>query len=222
MSKCHREHITCQHCGAQGEFEVWDSINVDLNPELKESLFNEDIFIWTCPECGTKTFIPFGTLYHDMTNKFMIAYSYSEENPSFESVEMPNIFEQFAVKDYKFRIVYGLIPFKEKIKILESGLDDVAVERMKYTLTHYFAPDLKAQYGEMYFGSFRTDIKEKSEYGQITFVFVRDGEATQFLTLPADNYYEQVQAIELDKRFEAKDWVRVDETWISNVFKKKE
>ena len=37
MSKERIEIIKCPKCGAEGGFTIWDSINVELNPELKET-----------------------------------------------------------------------------------------------------------------------------------------------------------------------------------------
>ena len=56
MSQLCKDSITCPKCHKEGEFEYWSSINVDLDPELKEKIFNEEIFVWTCPECGAKVF----------------------------------------------------------------------------------------------------------------------------------------------------------------------
>ena len=36
MSKHHIEKVTCPSCHHEGDFEVWDSINTVLDPEMKE------------------------------------------------------------------------------------------------------------------------------------------------------------------------------------------
>ena len=34
MSKVHQEEIICPKCQTKGEFDLWESMNVDLNPEF--------------------------------------------------------------------------------------------------------------------------------------------------------------------------------------------
>ena len=43
MSKHHMEKITCPSCHHDGDFEVWDSINTVLDPEMKEKVLNQSI-----------------------------------------------------------------------------------------------------------------------------------------------------------------------------------
>ena len=51
MSKYHKEQIECPHCHHKGEFDLWESVNVDLDPELRGQILSDRLFIWTCPEC---------------------------------------------------------------------------------------------------------------------------------------------------------------------------
>ena len=52
MSRHHIEKVTCPSCHHEGDFEVWDSINTALDPEMKEKVLNQSIFLYTCPSCG--------------------------------------------------------------------------------------------------------------------------------------------------------------------------
>ena len=36
MSRHHIEKVTCPSCHHEGDFELWDSINTALDPEMKE------------------------------------------------------------------------------------------------------------------------------------------------------------------------------------------
>ena len=49
MSKCHKEEFICPKCQGKGEFDLWESMNVDLNPELREKLFSGEILTFRCP-----------------------------------------------------------------------------------------------------------------------------------------------------------------------------
>ncbi|MBO4721349.1 MAG: hypothetical protein IKX31_07285 [Muribaculaceae bacterium] len=45
MSKYHDEPIICPKCGEQGTFQLWETVNVDLDPELRKKIFNEELFL---------------------------------------------------------------------------------------------------------------------------------------------------------------------------------
>ena len=48
MSRHHIEKVTCPSCHHEGDFELWDSINTALDPEMKEKVLNQSIFLYTC------------------------------------------------------------------------------------------------------------------------------------------------------------------------------
>ena len=75
MSECSKEQIKCPRCHYDSPMTVWDSINSDLNPELKEKLLDGELYHWKCEVCGLELDVPFGTLYHDMEHKFMLFFS---------------------------------------------------------------------------------------------------------------------------------------------------
>lgn len=74
MSMEEPRELECPHCGNIQTAVVWDSVNVTLNPELKEKLFQGDINIFTCRKCKETSLINTQLLYHDMTHKFSVAY----------------------------------------------------------------------------------------------------------------------------------------------------
>lgn len=218
MSQLCKDTITCPICKKEGEFEYWSSINVDLDPELKEKIFNEEIFIWTCPECGAKVFIPFGTLYHDMKNNFMIFFSHDEpEEGKYKPFDIPSTFG--IEKGYTFRAVYGLMNFKEKILIMEKKLNDIAVEKLKYTITHHIDQKMSERGVKLFFQGI-TKPDEENEYGQMLFYCLeKNDEESGNIALPMDKYYEQCLSLELDKRFIITGCMCVDEEWIANKMK---
>lgn len=218
MSQLRKDTITCPKCHKEGEFEYWPSINVDIDPKLKEKIFNEEIFVWTCPECGAKVFIPFGTLYHDMKNKFMLFFSHDDpEEGKYEPFEGPSA---FGLEDeYTFRAVYGLINFKEKILIMESGLNDIAVEKLKYIITHHMDEEM-AERGVKLFYQGITEPDKEDEYGQIIFYCQeQDNNKSGQIALAMEKYYEQCLSLELDKRFDVTGCMCIDEEWIAKKMK---
>lgn len=215
MSKVSKEKIVCTHCQTEGEFDFWESVNVDLDPELREKVFSEEIFIWTCPSCGQKFFIPYSTLYHDMKNNFMIMYC--PERTGEEQCEISEIYDVLGIRQqYTLRMVYGVDELKEKILILEQNLNDIAIEKLKYHILQYELPneDINLLYAHIL-----TDSPEY-EYGVMRF-YCQDaqGEIKKYLPVPMEKYFEQCLALELENRFVADGMVCVDSNWIAKQMK---
>ena len=94
---------------------------------------NGELFKYTCPKCGRWYNIEYETLYHDMSNKFMVQYLC---NPTEERIkQFYNETEQMKklnlVFDIRQRIVRDKHAFIEKIMIFENELDDAIVEVAK-------------------------------------------------------------------------------------------
>ena len=85
MSRHHMEKVTCPSCHHEGDFELWDSINTTLDPEMKEKVLNQSIFLYTCPSCGKTFRLDYSTLYHQMEDLIMIyLVSESEVEKTYE------------------------------------------------------------------------------------------------------------------------------------------
>ena len=220
MSQVRRETIECPHCHAKGEFDFWESINVDLDPELRDKIFSDELFMFRCPSCGEVTGIPFGTLYHDIKNKFMLFFDFFKPNDyDYSPMDIPE--DGFGIKEgYTFRVVFDLMRFKEKIVILEAGLNDIAVERQKYMISHIIMPEIAKKGYQLYFAK-REGPNEEFEHGTI-YYFYDDEEKQQTMTIrfAMDNYYEHCLACEIDPRMAVNDCICVDEELMAKRMKK--
>ena len=78
MSKISVKTFTCPSCGCNGEFKMYDSVNVSLDPKLRDKVLSGEIFDWTCPKCGEVVSLRHNLLYHDMKREFQIYYSPTE------------------------------------------------------------------------------------------------------------------------------------------------
>lgn len=218
MSQVKRETIECPNCHRKGEFELWDSVNVDLDPELREKIFNEELFLYHCPHCGHVTGIPMDTFYHDMKNQFMLFFSFFKEDDfDYKPMDM-DVPKSMMKGDYTFRMVFGLMQLKEKIVILEHGLNDVAVERQKYMISHVIMPEIAQKGYELYFAKV-DEPSEEFEYGAI-YYFYEDKETEEIMTVrfAMDNYYEHCLACEIDPRMKVEGCVCVDQDWMNLKF----
>lgn len=85
MSRKSLEMVQCPSCGKDFEVEIYNSINVSLDPELRESLISGDLNSVKCP-CGHNVTLKFPLLYHKMGfNGVMLQYTESDPKTILES-----------------------------------------------------------------------------------------------------------------------------------------
>ncbi len=188
--------ITCPHC--QGEFtrDALASIQIDLEPDMRAKVQDFSCFRWECPNCKVASLVLAPCLYHDVGNQFMVWLCPDGKNPILQQVNQ--------LEDYTLRYVDDLNTFREKIVILEMGLDDRAVEIMKYLLFLQLKSDL--------------DVVELVFHGMddrtmdFRFVAVLSDGAEQYVAMPAQIY--QNVAADLRERVQmAHSFARVDLVW---------
>lgn len=108
---------------------------------------------------------------------------------------------------------------KEIADIKEMGLDVMAVERMKYMISHVTMPEIAEKGCELYFFQ-RTEPDEEFEYGQIRFVYNDPNDNTcVFVSFAMDVYYEHLLACELDPRMRAEENECIDQAWMDRKLK---
>lgn len=158
MSRCHEETIKCPNCGYETNFIIWESINTVLNPDLKEKVRNDDIFRFGCRRCGYTALVNYPFLYHQMEDKIMIYYTSNRTNKYANQLNKAkelldnNDFFLEIYKGERHRVVATREEFKEKLQILDAGLDDRVVEMMKLLVaSYYFDENPKGTIKEIYF-----------------------------------------------------------------------
>lgn len=134
MSKNHIEKIKCSKCNAESEMLVWETMDTSTDPQLKAQIRNGDCFGWHCPHCDNKSLIFYPTIYHQVNEHYIICYV--PGNPSSAVEYMKNINENnqsgYDFNDnYTKRVVSDINQLREKLLILDEGLDDRIIEIMK-------------------------------------------------------------------------------------------
>jgi hypothetical protein len=133
--------VTCPGCGLETGTEVYDSLNVSLNPALKERLLSGSLIKWQCEVCGEQRLNGFPLLYHDMNQGVLIQWMHSNYAPTQHELAaaLPPRAEcdSFLAMnpEYCFRVVREFDELVEKIRIFDAGFDDRAVEWMKLHLS---------------------------------------------------------------------------------------
>ncbi len=178
MSQKQTTKITCPKCSKEHDFQIWSSINVTLEPNMKEEVLSRKAFTFECPDCKERTLYTYDFLYHDMEQKIMIYHVTSNEAlvQAMEGfAQMTNvgvddgILNGPEVEGYRKRIVRSLNDLREKIFIFDAGLDDRVVEIFKvFCIIQLKHEDPDFQADEAYF---------YSREGEIGFQFLREGKA---------------------------------------------
>ena len=135
MSVIEKKEIKCPNCGNPITINAYTSINVKLEPELREKVLSGKIFEYTCEHCYHHGHMGYPFLYHDPNNKFLIQYSAPQDaqkhletfKNNYKNVKnvIPNLDE------YRYRVVDQFALLGEKIEAFEHGLDDRILEITK-------------------------------------------------------------------------------------------
>lgn len=139
MTKHIIQKIPCNQCQTMMEYEVFESVNVTLEPTLKDKIMNDELFLTTCPNCGKMFYLSYPFLYNDMDSHYMIRYAMKNEEK--EKTEFQDTVSMFKNElndkfnghlTYIFRFVNDYGKLKEKIRIFDRNLDDRIIELYKY------------------------------------------------------------------------------------------
>ncbi|MDD6468238.1 MAG: CpXC domain-containing protein [Erysipelotrichaceae bacterium] len=136
--------IVCNQCQKNFDITVWDSINVSLDPSLKEKILNNNLFVFECPHCGKQFYLSYDFLYHDMDAEYMIQYTCKENDKKvkeelLKSIEQLNDLKiqqniQTIGNGYRYRLVNTFHRLIDKINIIDRNYDDRIMEIYKYIL----------------------------------------------------------------------------------------
>ena len=118
--------VRCGHCGKSYEAEIYSAIDVSADPELKEKVRDGSVFLLECPHCGTKALGKGEMLYIDPEAKQF----FSLVPAGFPGGSPEDPTGRYA--DYATRLVRTPGELIEKICIFDAGLDDAAVEMLKF------------------------------------------------------------------------------------------
>jgi hypothetical protein len=178
MSKLSSTDYTCRSCKTVSKQRLWDSVNVTLDPSLRERALSGDIFRLTCPACGEGVHAQYDCLYHDMQKTFMVQLTH-EDRVGEVSVALAEAAKQMTMREqYRMRIVTSFHDMVEKIFVLEAGLSDGIVEIIKVLLP---AEDPAMRDAQLRF-------QAVTDEGELAFAIVRASEKPKYAVLPRALY----------------------------------
>jgi len=182
----------CSKCGKAHKIKICNKIT-DADSELREKLMDGSLFVWECPDCGTKNLAIWPLLYTD--NKLKVILLLTQENIAAEG-EIPG---------FTARRVAGVGELVEKMKIFEAGLDDVAIELCKFVTTQEMKKDVPLKF-----------LKIEGSEGEMIFTYPENGEM-QMIEVGLNVYEDCCGIISRNAvlKEKAKGLVRIDREWIS-------
>lgn len=122
--------LVCPVCGHQFSDEHYSSYNFQEENNDLSKILNDSWIKHKCPKCNSEISVIDMMVFHDMKKGLMIYY-FPENSGTMESHEL-FVKKYNYPSNYTIRIVEGKYnDFKEKILLLEYGMNDVAVELYK-------------------------------------------------------------------------------------------
>lgn len=140
MSLANKSLQLCPHCQSMQEVSYYQSVNVTINPELKQKVLSGILNINICTACNKEISIVSGFLYHDMTNRIMLELAL-DENAVDEGKD--NIIRELVGKGYIYRKVHEYGRLIEKINIFDQQLNDKIVSDIAVRMTSALQDSLK-------------------------------------------------------------------------------
>ena len=176
MSLVANTQVACPACGKSRAVELVRSVNSQRDPAQKQALIRGELNVLVC-DCGKRTPLLADLLFHDPVAGFFCQVSTGDA----ESTTRNKLaFEELAAGSDR-RIVRTMNALMEKVKLVDAGLKDWAIEMVKVLLLSTMEnPTLDAVV--LFDGVDR-------ERGTIAWVLFRPGQKKpEFLTSPLVSY----------------------------------
>ena len=121
--------VRCTECGIEHDCELIQSINTRTDPAAKVQLLRGELNVLDC-ECGKRTQLAANVLFHDPDADYLCQVCPGGE------LAMEKAAAAFRVSGASGtqRLVPSLNALIEKVKLLEAGLEDWAIEMTKILL----------------------------------------------------------------------------------------
>ena len=141
MSAQKTYNICCPQCGHEQKVDLYDSVNVTQQPDLKVALFENRLNCILCTSCEASFRIDKPLLYHDPGRNILIhwmpdtAVSREEILDEFDrSMEELRAALPKDIEPPRVRLVFTRTELVELIFIIEAGMEERVVEYIKYTI----------------------------------------------------------------------------------------
>lgn len=134
----------CKECGEEVTLVLQQIIGEEKVVEVE----NMSLFKWTCPSCKHVWKLLYPCIYVNEKKKILIWFINELRDDIHLEEQLEESF-QGRTKGYKKRFCNTLEDFSEKVRVLESGIDDRTIELLKimtFARLHISDPSLKTIY----------------------------------------------------------------------------
>jgi hypothetical protein len=176
MSLSTEQKITCPKCGREQAFTLWESVNVTLDPSLKQRVLQRDLNRFVCAGCGHQAAIASNLLYHDMERKVMLWLVPQTDGQAPHDLAMdPQLMG--LMENYKLRLVGSYNSLLEKIRIFEDSQNDCFVELLKLVVE---AQGENPGNKQLFYGGLREIGDEDPEFQLLFLELTREGPPMEY------------------------------------------
>lgn len=209
--------INCPNCNVENEVILWEKVNVTMNPDLKEQLFEETINNLQCG-CGYKGRVDIPLYYNDAKKKFFVylvpdfPMGAKEEDELLRNLDGETLHILDPGYDNKMRVVYDYFLMLEKIRIFDEDLDDRGIEGCKILAR----TQLKLMEGRAAF--------DRMDGDQLVFQFFAKEEkkASSIFEIPKAMYEEVMELIKVKDRLDPHGFRVIDVKYAVRMLMQKE
>lgn len=142
MSNQSQHDIACPFCGHEQTVELWDVLNVDEQPELREWLLASRINRVECAGCRKSFRVDKALAYHDRGRSIYVHFEPAGPRRPLAEIEKSfgeamTALGQLLPADIRPPVVHLVVEWGELIErifLLEAGLDARLIEHIKYLM----------------------------------------------------------------------------------------
>jgi hypothetical protein len=210
MSRTEETTLTCPACAHEQAFTMWTSVNVTLDPELKQRLLDRSLIALSCEHSGQTADVQYNLLYHDMQANLMVWYVTDDQKPE----ALSRLAASMGVEGLTLRQVDSLNELIEKVRIADDGLDDRLIEMLKLILWEKLPEERKPGGLQLLYEQM---VEDAGNAPQIGFAALTD-EGTRMLLAPKpiyDRLNEYLSLILTRVDEQGGQWLRVDAQYAS-------
>ncbi len=143
--------VTCPCCTEPCQVTIWRTVNVTIEPGLRQPVLDRTLQSGTCSHCKHQFRFSSDLIYHDMDQKFMLSLVRSDSERQFTAPSSTVTAAGRVLPKYRLRFVTSYNQLVEKIRIFEAGLNDFAIEGLKMLSWHHQFPQNQITDDSMYF-----------------------------------------------------------------------
>lgn len=151
MTSFHQEERQCPYCLSEERVTIWDRMDAQLDPDLKDRLLRKKLQILDCSNCGRQFALAEPLLYIDREAKLVIYVTphlqeqeeeknWSTSLSDFVSELAPHL-PQGSLEGWTLRFCATYNDLIEKVHLFQNGFDDRYLEVVKLAMASRMLTD---------------------------------------------------------------------------------